>query len=261
MYSRFVVVLGLALTALGASSCGALNTVLPLHTATPASAAYAMYEVRSGDTLANIAVHYHATIEQLIALNRDEYPELARDPSLLRPGWDLRVPAQAGSPVAAPTAPSATEPLDLNAAAQDIVDQINTSRAQEGLPLLEKNAVLTRIAKDRSNDMIARNYFNHYDPQTGQEPLLRYLQANGYEYAYAGENIAEVKNGSGLVLPWLTVAARYSALDLASEFVKDWLNSPEHRANIFSLHYRRTGVGIAVTADGERIVATQAFSD
>lgn len=261
MFRRIFVVVLFALFAVFAAGCGALNTVLPIQTATPAATDYARYEVRTGDTLAGIAARYHVTIEQLIALNSETYPMLARDPSLLQPGWQLRVPAQYASPTARATAPPAATPLDLDAAAKDIVNLINTARAQQGFSLLERNAVLTHIAEDRSADMIARNYFNHYDPQTGQEPLLRYLQANSYAYAYAGENIAEVRNGSGLVLPWLTVAARYSAPDLASEFAKDWLNSPEHRANIFSQHYRRTGVGIAVGADGQRIVATQAFSD
>jgi uncharacterized protein YkwD len=60
---------------------------------------------------------------------------------------------------------------------------------------------------------------------------------------------------------WLTIAARYTTDDLASEFVKGWLNSPEHRTNIFGVNYRRTGVALAVSSDGRRIVATQTFSD
>jgi uncharacterized protein YkwD len=109
--------------------------------------------------------------------------------------------------------------------------------------------------------MIVRNYFSHDDPGTGQEPLLRYLQAAKFAYRYAGENIAEIKNDAGWVPAWLTIAARYSTNDLADEFVKGWLNSPEHLANIFSANYRRTGVALAVSGDGRRIVATQAFAD
>ncbi len=260
MLRQIAVLLVLAISTVVVSSCGTLKTLLPIQTPTPSALNYALYEVRAGDTLAGIAARYHVTVEDLIALNAEVYPELARDPSLLRPGWQLHVPTSSGIPSARAATPSGT-PLDLKLAANDIVDQINTARAQQGFPLLDSNPVLTRIAVDRSADMIARNYFSHFDPQTGQEPLLRYLQATGYAYAFAGENIAEVKNGSGLVLPWLTVAARYTASDLASEFVKDWLNSPEHRTNIFSVHYHRTGVGLGVSTDGQRIVATQTFSD
>ena len=139
--------------------------------------------------------------------------------------------------------------------------ELNVARAQQGMSLLTYDAVLTCIASDRSADMITRDYFSHYDPSTGQEPLLRYLQAYNYPYMYAGENIAEIKNGAGWVPPWLSVAARYSATDLAQEFVQDWLNSPEHCANIYNSHYNRTGVALAVTSDGRRIVATQVFSN
>lgn len=151
--------------------------------------------------------------------------------------------------------------LDVNEAARLIVEGINSARAQNNLVLLRTDVTLTRIAGTRSGDMIARDYFSHYDPQTGQEPLLRLIQANKYAYQYAGENIAEIKNDVGWVPPLLTVAARYTAADLADQFVKGWLNSPEHRANILNLHYHRTGVAVAVSGDGRRIVAAQVFSD
>lgn len=135
-------------------------------------------------------------------------------------------------------------------------------RTQRGLAPLRVDLTLTRIAGDRSADMIARNYFSNYDPQTGQEPLLRrYLQAANLTYQYAGEDIAEIKNESRSVPPLLTVAARYSAADLASEFLKGWLNSPESRAIILETHYRRIGVGLAMSRDGCRIVAVPVFSD
>ena len=241
--------------------CSVLDGIPLAPTTTPAATGYITYTVQAGETLAQIAAKFHMTIEQLIGLNSARYPALARDPSLLQPGWQLRVPAQNASAGARETAQASQPPIDLSPAVKAIIDAVNAARAQRGLTLLRTDAVLTSIASDRSADMIARDYFSHYDPQTGQEPLLRYLQAYGYGYLYAGENIAEIKNGSGFVLPWLTVAARYSAIELANEFVTDWLNSPEHRANIFSSHYRRTGVGLAVTRDGRRIVATQVFSD
>ena len=90
---------------------------------------------------------------------------------------------------------------------------------------------------------------------------MRYLQAAKFFYRYAGENIAEIKNDAGWVPPWLTVASRYTPNELANEFVRGWLNSPEHRANIYSANYHRAGVALAITSDGRRIVATQVFSD
>lgn len=215
------------------------------------------YVVQPGDTVTLIATKYHLTIEQIINLNSDAYPALARDPSSLKPGWVLQLPRTSAF---APTTPEASQ-VDLIQASQQIVEGINNARAQKGLLLLRTDANLTRIASDRSSHMITRNYFSHNDPDTMQEPLLRYLQAMRFQYRYAGENIAEIKNDAGWVPPWLTVAARYNATDLANEFVKGWTNSPEHRANIMNSNYRRTGVALAASADGRRIVATQTFSD
>jgi uncharacterized protein YkwD len=243
------------------TGCGVLDTVWAVPGATPTPVEYITYVVQHGETLAQIASRFHMTIEQLIALNSERYPALARDPSLLQAGWQLRVPVANITAAARATAEAAQSPFDPSLAARKTLDGVNVARAQHGMALLRYDAVLTRIASDRSADMITRDYFSHYDPQTGQEPLLRYLQAYNFPYQYAGENIAEIKNGAGFVPPWLTVAARYSATELADEFVQDWLNSPEHRANIYNTHYRRTGVALSVTRDGRRIVATQVFSD
>ena len=262
MFGRPVLVsFFVGLLVLTTAGCSVLDEAIAASNATPVSSEYITYVVQPGETLAQIAVRFHMTIENLIALNSGRYPALARDPSALQAGWQLRVPSQNATAAARATADAAQPPFDPTLAAKLTVDDVNAARAKNGMSLLRTDPVLTRIASDRSADMIARDYFSHYDPQTGQEPFLRYLQANNYPYQYAGENIAEIKNGAGWVPPWLTVASRYSASALAQEFVQDWLNSPEHRANIFHTHYRRTGVALAVTRDGQRIVATQVFSD
>ncbi len=237
----------------GLGACSPVQNFL--HATNEPADEYITYTVQPGDTVSQLAKHYHVTIEQLIALNANQYPSLARDPSSLKPGWQLRVPKTSEQ--------SSQETLrtDLNQVAAQIFEGINTARAQKGLLLLRTDVALMRIASDRSQDMITRNYFSHYDPQTGQEPFLRYLQASGFSYRYAGENIAEIKNDAGWVPPWLAVAARYSAGELANQFATGWLNSPEHRANIFNTHYRRAGVALAVAQDGRRVVATQVFSD
>ncbi|MBI5648921.1 MAG: LysM peptidoglycan-binding domain-containing protein [Chloroflexi bacterium] len=244
----------LFLIALSATAC---SSVAVAFAPTLPADEFATYIVQPGDTLSDIAARHFLSIEQLIALNTEQYPALARDPSLLQIGWQLRVPGQ--SAVAAART-NANAP-DYHSATEQIISEINTARAQRGLALLRADATLAQIATDRSADMIARDYFSHYDPATAQQPLLRYLQASKYGYRAAGENIAEIKNDAAWVPPWLTVGARYAPNDLAREFVKGWLNSPEHRANILSAHYRRTGVALSARGDARRIVATQVFSD
>lgn len=221
----------------------------------------ATYVVQPNDTLSEIAVRHATTVEQIIALNIELYPQLARDPSLIRPGWRLRVPAPSAIASARTVSDTTEHAALLHQTTATIFAEINATRARQGLPLLRQDTTLMHMANDRCADMITRNYFSHNDPQTGQQPLLRYLQATKYTYRSAGENIAEVKNDAYWVPPWLTVLARYSPNALAHEFVTGWLNSPEHRANIHSGQYRRTGIALSASSDARRVVATQLFSD
>ena len=237
--------------------------LLSFSTSDSAEATSAPYVVQPGDTFSKIAQNYGITVEQLIDLNADAHPELARDPSTLKPGMQLKVPNRAVSLAtrAAETKIAPTPRADLAETARLIIEKINDQRAGKKIFLLREDSRLTRIAQDRSNDMIQRGYFSHYDPQNGQEPFLRYLQAANYPYQFAGENIAEIENEANWVPSLLNVAARFSAADLADQFTTGWLNSNEHRENIFSSRYAHTGVGIAVNNEGTRIVATQVFSD
>lgn len=254
LYIIFITALLLACDVQQLLSFGATDT---------SGTASSRYLVKPNDTLGKIAQNYGVTVEQLIALNKDKYPELSRDPSLLKPGIELIVPNLSVSLAtrAAQTRAAPTPGADLDAAVKQIIEKINVARAGKKLYLLREDKRLAQIALDRSADMIQRNYFAHYDPSNGQEPFLRYLQATNYPYQFAGENIAEVKNDAGWVPALFNVSARFSANDLSDEFVRGWLNSNEHRENIFNPRYTRTGVGVAVSADGQRIVATQVFSD
>lgn len=246
-------------------ACSSAQVLAFVSTPTPVGVIdeLATYVVKPGDTFGGIARQFNMTVEQLIALNVERYPSIARDPSTLRAGWQLRVSnsLQPNTPRANQTAEATSTHVDLAQTAKLIAEEINAARAGRNLVPLREDSALKGFANDRSVDLIARDYFSHNDPQTGQEPFLRYLQANNYAYRSAGENIAEIKNDAGWVPPLLTVAARYTPAELSDEFSRGWLNSKEHRANIFNEVYRRTGVALAVSKDGRRIVATQLFSD
>jgi uncharacterized protein YkwD len=254
---RHIVIIGL-LAWIFLTSCSTVEAALSTPTPMP-SGEYIIYVSQAGDTVAQIAKQFRLTIEQLIALNNDRYPALARDPSLLQPGWQLKVPSKNASVAARATAEAMQSPFDMTDATQRTLDEVNTARARQGLVPLKSDLVLMRIARERSTDMIVRGYFSHLDPDTYQQPFLRYLQATNYAYRYAGENIAEIKNGANWVPAWLSVAARLAPSELASQLATDWMNSPEHRENIQNAHYRRTGLALGVSRDGQRIVATQVF--
>ena len=116
----------------------------------------------------------------------------------------------------------------------EIVRLVNIERAKVGLSPLTINAKLEQAALGHAKDMVARNYFDHNEPN-GRTPEMR-IEATGYLRApcdctwisAVGENIA-----TGYVT--------------AQSVMEAWMASPEHRANILRPHYREIGVGIVGT--------------
>ena len=107
-----------------------------------------------------------------------------------------------------------------------LVDLANGDRSQNSLQTLTVNPVLVAAAQAKADDMAAHSYFAHVSPQ-GVDPWHWFKQA-GYNFDYAGENLAVDFSDSG-------------AVNAA------WMNSPTHRGNILDPHF--TEIGIA-TAEG-----------
>jgi uncharacterized protein YkwD len=107
-----------------------------------------------------------------------------------------------------------------------LVDLTNESREQNSIHKLAINPVLEQAAQLKADDMAAKSYFAHTSPE-GITPWYWFRQA-GYDYRYAGENLA----------------VNFSE----SAHVRDaWLDSPSHRDNL--LQEKFTEIGIA-TAEG-----------
>jgi uncharacterized protein YkwD len=141
---------------------------------------------------------------------------------------------------------------------------VNKEREQQGLPTISHDEELRYIARNHSEDMAARSYFQHED-LSGDDFNDRYDEAgyncrvrtSGDRYTIGGENIAqtwfqeriEVEGGE-----------RYydSEDDLARGIVNQWMNSPEHRQNILREYWESEGVGIEITDSG-KVYATQNF--
>ena len=104
-----------------------------------------------------------------------------------------------------------------------IVNLTNQERSKGGLGNLTTNAELMQAAQAKADDMFANNYWAHVSP-SGTTPWS-FFQAAGYQYEYAGENLAKDFNSSAGVL-------------------NGWMNSPEHRDNILNGNY--TNIGVAV---------------
>lgn len=108
--------------------------------------------------------------------------------------------------------------------AQALVSYTNDARASENLAPLVRNSLLDLAAQKKAEDMIAKGYFAHFAPD-GTSPW-HWIDAVGYEYASAGENLA---------------------IDFfdSKDVVGAWMNSPGHRKNIMKQKYAEIGMAVA----------------
>lgn len=110
-----------------------------------------------------------------------------------------------------------------------VVKLINAIREEVGLKRLKIDLKLTRVAREKSKDMVVNKYFSHISPTYGSP--FKMMKAFGVSYKYAGENIA-----SGYLRPGTVVLG--------------WMKSPGHKANILKPEYTHIGVGYYFTYRG-----------
>ncbi|MGV9264797.1 CAP domain-containing protein [Kitasatospora sp. NPDC003701] len=113
--------------------------------------------------------------------------------------------------------------------AQQVVDLVNAQRAQHGCGPLTADTRLATAAQGHSEDMAARNYFDHASPE-GQHADHR-IEATGYRWSSWGENIARGQKDPAAVMD-------------------AWMNSPGHRANILNCSFKEIGVGVKTGSGG-----------
>jgi uncharacterized protein YkwD len=118
-------------------------------------------------------------------------------------------------------------PKILGYASQIPPDQIvaltNTQRQSKGLSALRLDAELSAAAAQKASDMFAKDYWAHVSP-TGTQPWY-FITESGYNYRYAGENLARDFSDPGSV-------------------VTAWMDSPTHRDNVLNSHYQDIGVAV-----------------
>jgi len=107
--------------------------------------------------------------------------------------------------------------------ADEVVALTNQQRQTQGLPPLQSNSLLTQAAAAKAAYMFAKNFWAHNAPD-GTTPWFFFNQI-GYNYRYAGENLARDFGDSGSV-------------------IGAWMNSSTHRDNILSDHYNEIGVAV-----------------
>ncbi len=106
----------------------------------------------------------------------------------------------------------------------EVIALTNTQRAENNVGTLTENQLLDSAAQAKAEDMAAKGYFSHIGPD-GTEPWV-WVKGAGYDYQYAGENLAVKFNDS-------------------SDVVNAWMASPTHRANITKAQYTEIGIGVA----------------
>ena len=117
--------------------------------------------------------------------------------------------------------------ISTDVSPSQIISLTNLKREEAGLMPLQPDPALTAAAQDKLDDMAARAYFAHLDPDGIGS--WQFIDNHGYRYYYAGENLAKNFN---------------SSIDV----VNAWMSSPDHRNNLLSPNY--TNIGVAVVQSG-----------
>jgi uncharacterized protein YkwD len=126
---------------------------------------------------------------------------------------------------------------DAGAVAHELHALLDAARARAGLPPLEPDPVLARLARDHAIDMRQGHFFGHVSPTRGN--LADRMRAAGIGSPRVAENVARGPS-----------AARIDANVMAS---------PAHRANVLDPILTHVGVGVAEVAPGD-LIAVMVFA-
>ncbi|WP_280140442.1 CAP domain-containing protein [Halogranum gelatinilyticum] len=134
--------------------------------------------------------------------------------------------------------------------------EVNEVRAANGLSELGYDDTVASVSRAHSEDMDAREYFSHTNPD-GERPWDRYADVADSTCSAYGENIAQ--NWVGVTVRTDDGSERYeTSEEIAAAIVEQWMNSDGHRANILSTSYETEGLGVYITAEG-KVYVTQNF--
>lgn len=106
---------------------------------------------------------------------------------------------------------------------ENIISLTNQERTSSGLNSLNENSQLDAAALAKANNMFEQQYWDHFGPN-GETPW-QFIRAEGYNYVYAGENLAK-------------------GFQTAEGVHEAWMASPTHAANIMSGNYKDIGVAV-----------------
>lgn len=139
--------------------------------------------------------------------------------------------------------PSDVAPGRLEKAIHRATDE---RRVDNGHGRLAYDERLADIALNYSRAQAVRGSIDHFAPD-GTDVGGRYRNAD-YRFTHAGENLAKY-----------TASAGTATETIAEDIVDEWMDSPDHRANILNDDFDSVGLGVYQPDDGH-IFVTQNFS-
>ena len=110
-----------------------------------------------------------------------------------------------------------------NISVPEVMRLTNQERVNTGLGQLRENPSLDKAAELKAKDMFSKDYWAHFSPD-GTSPWY-FFGLVGYQYSWAGENLARDFATSGGV-------------------VSAWMASSGHRANILNSNFTEIGVAV-----------------
>ncbi|MBE7436958.1 MAG: CAP domain-containing protein [Spirochaetales bacterium] len=144
----------------------------------------------------------------------------------------------------------------LNAA---VFYETNRMRKAHRLSEFSHSPGLERAAFGHSMDMVKRKFFSHNSPVRGKETMGKRLALEGIDTGFRGENIAtsfgiEYEAGKSVFGPdqnggYFSYTHKGDPIEnhtyagLARAVVKQWMDSPGHRANILNPKFTFLGTG------------------
>lgn len=140
----------------------------------------------------------------------------------------LAIPTTSGGSATTTTVP----PTSASAVANDVVRFTNQERARNGLSALATSPRLMQAAQLHAQQMAQYQRMEHTISGAQYPTLQSRLDAVGYQYRNAAENVA-----------WNSQTAQ--------SVVTGWMNSAGHRANILNPDLTEMGAAMARSAKGE----------
>ncbi|QED50068.1 LysM peptidoglycan-binding domain-containing protein [Cytobacillus dafuensis] len=173
------------------------------------ASAKSTYFVIKGDTLWKIALNHNLNLESIIKSN----PQV-KNPDLIFPGQTIIIPSNQVS----------REEITLNQKEQKLLMLTNRERQTYGLKPLIIDPTLSYLARQKSIDMLKKEYVSHNSPTYGDSTLM--LKAFQIPFKKVKENI-----GAGYLS--------------AEEIHLSWMNSTVNKANVLDNMATHIGIGYA----------------